>query len=533
MRLLNFSKKIKTKLILVNLFIVILILLGLNAFLLPVLRNNLYQEKRTQVQEMVNAAMGILEYYQEQESTGELSREQAQNNAKEAIARLTFGYEDQDYFWINDFHPTMIMHPFVPELEGESLIDYSDPEGLYLFVEMVDIVEDQGSGFVEYQWQYYDDEDRIEPKISYVAGFEQWEWIIGTGIYVNDVREEIWSLALRVIFGSIIAIILAVILISYFSNSLSQPIKKLVSGMEKLADGDLKYRVKVDRNDELGELAKAFNQASSQQQELVKNLLDSIENLSAYSQELSASAEEGNATIQTANNLFEDISESIQDISASSQEVSALAEEANSQVEFGSENITDTLNSMKEINQVIGETVTVINELEENSTEINKIVELINNIAEQTNLLALNAAIEAARAGEHGQGFAVVAEEIRELAEETGKATEDIVRLVKKTQQNSKKGLTTVEKVEAKAKTGEKIADETGDIFEEIEDSIRKTSEYTQSTASSAQNLAGNTDTIKESFDDVENMSEEISNSSQSLAEMAQELQELISQFKI
>ncbi len=104
---------------------------------------------------------------------------------------LRYGDEGKDYFWITDMHPTMVMHPYLPELDGQDLTNYEDQRGKKLFVAFVDAVRENGSGFVDYYWQWKDDPDRIVPKLSYVEEFKPWGWVIGTGIYVEDVNASI------------------------------------------------------------------------------------------------------------------------------------------------------------------------------------------------------------------------------------------------------------------------------------------------------------------------------------------------------
>jgi len=167
---------------------------------IPTLREEIYHEKETMTREMVTVGLNVLERYYEMEQEGILNEDEAQEQAIQTIEAMTFGDNNQDYYWINDFHPKMIMHPFRPDLEGEDLTYYEDPDGLNLFVEFVRVCEEQGSGFVPYQWQYYDDTERIEPKLSYVAEFEPWEWIIGTGVYIHDIDEAVGATTNTVVF---------------------------------------------------------------------------------------------------------------------------------------------------------------------------------------------------------------------------------------------------------------------------------------------------------------------------------------------
>ncbi|MCK8817634.1 methyl-accepting chemotaxis protein [Natroniella sulfidigena] len=526
-------KSIKLKLIVVNLLIVLVVLVGINAVVLPLIRQEIYSEKEEQVREITNAVMGTLEYYHELEQEGVLTREEAEDQAQEIIRNATYGYQSQDYFWIQDYEPRMIMHPFTPELDGTDISDFEDPDGIKLFSEMAEVVEREGDGFVEYSWQYYDDDDRIEPKISYVAGFEPWEWILGTGIYIEDLNERVLGVFSRILLvtGAIFVVVIGIIII--VAKNFTKPIHKIVEAMKKLATGDLTSQLELDRNDEFGTLATTFNQTVAQQKELIRELSDDIEELSAHSEELSASTEEGNATIETTNQLIDQISGSIHEISGNIQQVTGLAQETNSQAQIGGDNIEGTLSSMTQINQAVKKTVGIIQKLDTNTKEISEIVNLITDITEQTNLLALNASIEAARAGEDGKGFSIVAEEIRQLAEKAADATEDIIKLIEETQKRSEVGLEAVKEVEETVESGKEVAEKTGQVFVEIEDYVMTTSEQIEQTATATENLAENSEQLLNGADNIDNMSEEIANSSQELASMAEKLRDLVEKFKI
>ncbi|WP_018248829.1 methyl-accepting chemotaxis protein [Orenia marismortui] len=388
---------------------------------------------------------------------------------------------------------------------------------------------EQGIGSLEYE-----DIDTKEEKLASYVKLDRINAIIFGQQTFKEVYAARGALTNKIIIFSVaVIVILSFIIYLVINRLLLLPIKDLIERMKKVANGNLTENIDIDRKDEIGLLELNFNQMKDNLKNLIVGLVDSIENLSAYSEELSASAEEGNATIETTNELIEKMSASIQQISASAQEVTSFAEEANAQTNVGRENIENTVNSINEINDAVEKTVKVMHELDNTSEEIGQIVELITNIAEQTNLLALNAAIEAARAGEHGQGFAVVADEIRELAEETSKATDDISSLVKGTQQQTKGGIDSITKVEAKAKEGKNIAKETDAVFEEIEESSQQTSAHIQQTAASTQSLAQNSNDIMDAANEISNMSHEVTNSSQELAIMAQKLQSIISEFEV
>jgi len=350
-----------------------------------------------------------------------------------------------------------------------------------------------------------------------------------------EIQEAVKSGVIRLIIISIIGIIIGIIFSVVITKAITKPVINVMEFLKDMAQsgGDLTKRITVKSQDEVGRLGYWFNAFIDELHKIILKLRDDSEELSAYSEELSASSEEGSAGIESTRQLIEGMVANIQQISASAQEVTGYAQETSAQTDFGSRSIEKTIRSIQGINHAVERSVESIVNLEVNSQEIGEIVELITNIAEQTNLLALNAAIEAARAGEHGMGFSVVAEEIRALAEETSKATQDISTLVKKIQNQTTDSINTIKEVERKANEGESIAQKTGRAFEEIKGASEQTSVHIEDTAQSTQQLVEDTDLITNSAEDIERMSTELSVSSQELSSMAESLQSLIGKFKI
>lgn len=194
---------------------VLLFVLTIFSLILPEMKERLLEGKREVIRELVSTAWSSLEDYARQERQGVLTREEAQAQARHHIRALRYGEGLKDYFWINDMHPRMIMHPYRPDLEGKDISDFTDPAGKRLFCAFVDIVKARGAGYVDYQWQWMDDPDRIVPKISYVKGFEPWGWIIGTGIYVEDVHAQISAITRKTFLICIWLLVLIVILSIY------------------------------------------------------------------------------------------------------------------------------------------------------------------------------------------------------------------------------------------------------------------------------------------------------------------------------
>lgn len=179
------------KTVLPALLTVVLFAVGAFHFYLPTLEEKVMDGKRETVRELVETVCGMLDAYETQVQAGELTLEEAQKRAIRRIREFRYGPEGKDYFWINDMHPNMVLHPFRPDLEGHDISGFTDPRGKKLFVAFTDVVRKDGSGYVEYMWQWKDDPERIVPKLSYVKGFAPWGWVVGTGIYIEDTKEMI------------------------------------------------------------------------------------------------------------------------------------------------------------------------------------------------------------------------------------------------------------------------------------------------------------------------------------------------------
>lgn len=210
-----FSFNIRTKI--TGLFtIFILFFIGfVFLWVLPTAKQAFMRQKQEEIQFLVQNAVSLLKEYHQEEQQGKLTREEAQQQVLQRIKALRYGPEGKDYFWINDFGPKMVMHPYRADLDGKDLSGFKDPEGTALFVEFVKTCRDKGSGFVEYMWQWKDDKSRIVPKLSYVQAFTPWGWIIGTGVYLNDVMDESANIrnSFLIVFVPLILVTLALLVI--------------------------------------------------------------------------------------------------------------------------------------------------------------------------------------------------------------------------------------------------------------------------------------------------------------------------------
>jgi PAS domain S-box-containing protein len=216
------------------------------SIIIPAIEKSSLDRKREMIRELTNSAWNILAKLHNDEQKGLLTREQAQQQAIEQIRNLHYGQEMKDYFWINDMQPRMVIHPYRTDLNGKDLSNYTDPDGKRVFVEFVNLVKTQGAGYVNYMWQWMDDKRRIAPKISYVKGFTPWGWIIGTGIYIDDVKAEINAITRNLIEISLFILGAIALLLTSIARQSYLNLKQQQQAEQALRDSEEKYRMLVE-----------------------------------------------------------------------------------------------------------------------------------------------------------------------------------------------------------------------------------------------------------------------------------------------
>lgn len=266
----------------ITLAVIVSILLFYVAFfmvILPGMEKSLLHKRMETTQELVRAGWHILSLLEARERRGDLTRREAQDEAVALIGALRYGAELKDYFWIHDMQPRMIMHPYRRDLEGRDVAKLSDPDGRNIIQDSVDAVKDKGEGFIGYVWQWKDDSRKIAPKISYVKGFSAWEWVIGTGIYIDDVKHDISRTTREFVMVSFWIIVVIAALLGYIIQLAKREECIRAKAEDELRRSHQNLEDKVSaRTTALNEINQKITEQHNQKKELLHMLCHDLTN---------------------------------------------------------------------------------------------------------------------------------------------------------------------------------------------------------------------------------------------------------------
>jgi len=464
------------------------------------LRQSMMQERRTQIIQLLDLAKAQLTHFQELETSGKLSREEAQSRAKEALAAQKAG---STYFYIRSMTDDTFVFHIDPKRMGKPDPGAKSPDGRTA----VQVVRDglaeskDGKAFYITDVARPGSEDKaVYPKLNGVIKFEPWGWIPGTGFYLDDIDRLFWNSALKMLVaGLVILAVMGMLALGTMRSILGQlggEPQDAADIAQAIANGDLSKQIET--------------QAGSD------SLMGSMRSMQ-----------------QGLHGMVQRFNQASSTLAHASQQAAELATEGEKMAQHAADEI-------RRVSGDIGTAAGLIRGLVERSREIDSMSAVIKEIADQTNLLALNAAIEAARAGEQGRGFAVVADEVRKLAERTSGATQDITRTIRAVQEDTDIAAGSMDVVQTQVALGVDLVEKAAAALREINsvtratlDKIRDVANATQEQSQVSNSIAGNVERIAQMVEESDASVQAAHEQVGSLEELARELNQAAAKFRL
>jgi len=510
------------------------------------LKEELLEQKSIQTRNLVEVAHSLIQAQYDQYQTGAITEDQAKQQAIQTIKSMR--YEGNNYYWINDYTPRVIMHPIKPQLDGKDVSKVKDASGQLLFVEIVKVARSNpDGGMLPYMWPKPDHDEPVA-KVSYVKAFQPWEWVVGSGIYIDDVDVIFFSQA-KIALGMSLALLLILLFVSYIiARSILLPLNSTSKALVNLSEGegDLTQTLSTAGNDEVTILVTAFNNFVDKIKDTVIKVEEVGKSVNMSSHELTEITDTNKQQLESqhmetvqVSTAVNQMSATVLDIASSAEKAAFAAKKADNEAKEGMLVMQSTTESIQLLESNVDSAASVISQLETESQRIGSVIVVIQSIAEQTNLLALNAAIEAARAGEQGRGFAVVADEVRLLASRTQEATEEINQMIGKLQSQSEKAVQVMDENSENTKSTIEKVGNAAQSLKTIVSSVNEISDMNIQIASAAEQQSAAANEIDQSIVRIASLADEsfksgnqVAESSVNLATLGGQLDTLISTFK-
>ncbi|UAA39841.1 methyl-accepting chemotaxis protein [Paraneptunicella aestuarii] len=508
-------------------------------------KQQMLTDRKIALRNAVEVAHSVINHYYQQAKNAELNTESAQKNAIATVKDLRF--EGKEYFFVQT-GSVMIMHPFVPAMNGKDVADLKDKNGKLFVLEMVNNVQKDGEGFVEYSWPHGGSDVPV-PKITYVKGFPEWNWIVGSGVYIDDIDEAFYSMMLSKMGRLIPGVIFLLLLSGMLAKSIQARLIMTQEAMANIAEGegDLTQRLDERGADEISDVAREFNKFCARIQTMVKQMNSTSQELLHSVKTMSQAIETANAGLRQQQIETNQVAIAVNEMSSTVHEVSRNAShtaesalKADEQAQQTKSVVDDNMTAIGSLADSVSSAFVVIDQLQEESKSVAGILDVIKGITEQTNLLALNAAIEAARAGEQGRGFAVVADEVRTLANRTKESTSEIQNVIINLQNKAESAVKAIAGGKSQAEQGVSHATKVNDSLGDITQSISVISDMNTQIATAAEEQAVVTEEINKNITRISSIADESMNSAKNAEASAEkvyalidELDGLVKQFKV
>lgn len=527
--------KVQNKLLVLGLIPVGLFVAFIMIFIMTDFKKQVLTQVDYQMSSSVDNAYSVVDYYYSLERMGELSREEAQKRAKDAVRSMRYGKEG--YFWIDSTAVSNVMHPIKPELEGKSRVQEQDAKGKYLAKEYVrGAIANKEKGFYSDFWFPKPGQTEASPKRGYVKLFEPWQWVICTGTYIDEVEQFMIAEFVKITGATLLIVLLSMFIVfRYTKSSIVKPLQMSIAKINEMSKsgGDLTQHIEVHSKDEFGQLAQAVNKMLESIRQIMVLLVADAKKVAGATQQLAANSQQTSATANETAATMTEIASTVENVTSNIQEINKTADETTELAKQGSIDINQAITQMQKISSSTEDVVTAFTGVNLKSQEINKIIELITSVADQTNLLALNAAIEAARAGEHGRGFAVVAEEVRKLAEKSAGATTEIRTLIRDIQEETQRAMDILNTANREVEVGMVGVQGSGHTFNKIANAILALTSQLHDMVTATEQMAAGVQTVAASTEEQTAATEEILASAEELEKIADELNVLAAGFKI
>ena len=495
------------------------------------LKGGMLEDRKEKTKNLVEVSLGVLEHYHKLAQAGKMSEDEARSAARESLRNVRYG--PNDYYFILDTNHTYVLLPPNTAFEGQNKKDMKDANGKLLIQEIV-ATANRGGDFVDY-WFPRAGQQKPEPKLGYVSLFKPWGWVVGTGIYIDDIDKQFRRTA--TVLGGISAILIILLMLVGW-RIVAGVLKQLggepavaVAVMQRVADGDLTASVDSPPPGSLlyalGTMVASLRNLVQQINGSATQLVEHAEQINRASSEVStAASQQADATSAMAA-AIEELTVSSTHISDSARDTENDSREAMNQASEGSGRVMQATEAIQKIASTVMDASERIRALEGRAVQISSIANVIKDIAGQTNLLALNAAIEAARAGEQGRGFAVVADEVRKLAERTSSATTEIEQMIAGIQNDTVGAVGAMNEALPEVEQGVQLARSASDSLQAIEGGAGRTLERVREVAAATQEQGAASTSIAQRVEQIAQMVEETTATIRSTADTAVELEHI------
>ncbi len=515
-----------------------------------------------EITSQVQAVLSILQSEYDKVQTGELSEEEAKQEAAEIVRAIRYGDDSSGYFWIDDTDYILVMHPILPEQEGSNRYTLEDQNGIMIIQSIYSVCTSaEKAGFNEF---YFTKSDgvTVAPKRAYSAMFEPWNWMISTGNYIDEMEADMKNvkstiknteirLEVAMVVAGIIIAVAAVFASAVFGGAICAPLTKIQKLADRMAVGDLSSNVDIRSNNEYGKTGKALNDAQTQMVGLISNIKNISMDLENAVTEFSDNFSRMDESIQNVsiaiNEIAENINQQAESTATASDNVERMAEgieEAAHEItalEGNSEIMADrsakSMDSFKQLIDINEKTKVDIDSMytqtENNNEAVNRIREaagLIGDIAEQTNLLSLNASIEAARAGEAGKGFSVVAEEIGKLAQQSDDTVGQITNIIEELTVNSENSMGIMKAMSEASDIQVNVIQQTREMFMELKNASDACTASIRTISERMDNLNAQRESITDTIVTLNNIATDNASSTQETSAMSSELGSAVTQ---